>query len=179
MAVRYRERARRNRRRRRSCRCASAVCDAEVSASGSRLPVRCHGSRGDAGRPQDVEAVLGSDGGHSAWVGWDIRSRRQREGLGWLGAGAHEALKVRCPEASGQGPSRYGRTLIAAVRVRSRDRKHGEDRLAVIRGPGKHVLVAAPSPAEVVAWLSRHQQRAQSVFRVVGSEQAIAGAAPQ
>jgi hypothetical protein len=41
------------------------------------------------------------------------------------------------------------------------------------------VLVAAPSPAEVVAWLTKHQQRAQSLFRVVDTEQAIAGAAPQ
>ena len=44
---------------------------------------------------------------------------------------------------------------------------------------GDDVLVAAPSPAEVVAWLAKHQQRAQSVFRVVDSEQAITGAAPQ
>lgn len=41
------------------------------------------------------------------------------------------------------------------------------------------VLVAAPSAREVVAWLTRHGQRAQSMFRVVDSEQAIAGAAPQ
>jgi hypothetical protein len=41
------------------------------------------------------------------------------------------------------------------------------------------VLVAAPSPAEVVAWLAKHRQRAQSMFRVVDSEQAITGAAPQ
>lgn len=44
---------------------------------------------------------------------------------------------------------------------------------------GDDVLVAAPSPADVVAWLAKHQQRAQSVFRVVDSEQAITGAAPQ
>jgi len=44
---------------------------------------------------------------------------------------------------------------------------------------GDDVLVAAPSPAEVVAWLAKHQQRAQSMFRVVDSEQAITGAAPQ
>jgi hypothetical protein len=44
---------------------------------------------------------------------------------------------------------------------------------------GDDVLVAAPSPAEVVAWLAKHQQRAQSLFRVVDSEQAIASAAPQ
>jgi hypothetical protein len=41
------------------------------------------------------------------------------------------------------------------------------------------VLVAAPSPREVVAWLTQHGQRAQSMFRVVDSEQAVTGAAPQ
>jgi hypothetical protein len=44
---------------------------------------------------------------------------------------------------------------------------------------GDEVLVAASSPKEVVAWLARHRQRAQSMFRVVDSEQAITGAAPQ
>jgi len=44
---------------------------------------------------------------------------------------------------------------------------------------GDEVLVAAPSPKEIVAWLARHRQRAQSMFRVVDSEQAITGAAPQ
>ena len=41
------------------------------------------------------------------------------------------------------------------------------------------VLVAAPLPKEVVAWLARHGQRAQAMFRVPDSEQAITGAAPQ
>lgn len=44
---------------------------------------------------------------------------------------------------------------------------------------GDEVLVAAPTPKAVVAWLSQHGQRAQSMFRVVDSEQAITGAAPQ
>jgi hypothetical protein len=44
---------------------------------------------------------------------------------------------------------------------------------------GDEVLVAAPSPKEVVAWLARHHQRAQSMFRVLDAEQAITGAAPQ
>ncbi len=44
---------------------------------------------------------------------------------------------------------------------------------------GDEVLVAASSPKEVVAWLARHRQRAQSMFRVVDSERAITGAAPQ
>ncbi len=44
---------------------------------------------------------------------------------------------------------------------------------------GDEVLVAAGSPKEVVAWLAQHQQRAQSMFRVPESGQAISGAAPQ
>ncbi len=44
---------------------------------------------------------------------------------------------------------------------------------------GDEVLVAAPSAKEVVAWLTQHRQRAQSMFRVPDSEQAITGAAPQ
>jgi hypothetical protein len=44
---------------------------------------------------------------------------------------------------------------------------------------GDEVLVAAPSATEVVGWLARHGQRAQSMFRVPGSEQAVTGAAPQ
>jgi hypothetical protein len=44
---------------------------------------------------------------------------------------------------------------------------------------GDEVLVAAPSPKDVVAWLTRHGQRAQSMFRVPDSEHAVTGAAPQ
>jgi hypothetical protein len=44
---------------------------------------------------------------------------------------------------------------------------------------GNEVLVAAPSPKDVVAWLTQHGQRAQSMFRVPDSEQAVTGAAPQ
>jgi hypothetical protein len=44
---------------------------------------------------------------------------------------------------------------------------------------GDEVLVAASSPKEVVGWLAQHRQRAQSMFRVVDTEQAITGAAPQ
>ncbi len=44
---------------------------------------------------------------------------------------------------------------------------------------GDEVLVAASSPKEVVAWLAQHGQRAQSMFRVPDSDQAITGAAPQ
>jgi len=40
------------------------------------------------------------------------------------------------------------------------------------------VLGAANAPKEIVSWLARHQQDAQSLFRVPESEQAITGAAP-
>lgn len=43
---------------------------------------------------------------------------------------------------------------------------------------GDEVLVAAPSPRDVVAWLAEHRQRAQSMFRVPDSDQAVSGAAP-
>jgi hypothetical protein len=41
------------------------------------------------------------------------------------------------------------------------------------------VLVAAPSPRDVVAWLARHGERAQAMFRVVDTDQAVTGAAPR
>lgn len=44
---------------------------------------------------------------------------------------------------------------------------------------GDDVLVAAPSPKEVVTWLARHSQRAQAMFKVVDSEHPMTGAAPQ
>jgi hypothetical protein len=44
---------------------------------------------------------------------------------------------------------------------------------------GDEVLVAAPSAKQVVACLAQHRQRAQSMFRVPDSEEAITGAAPQ
>jgi hypothetical protein len=43
---------------------------------------------------------------------------------------------------------------------------------------GTDILVAAPTPADVVAWLTRHGQRAQSMFRVPGPDDVITGAAP-
>jgi len=43
---------------------------------------------------------------------------------------------------------------------------------------GEDVLVAAPGPRDVVAWLAEHGEQAQSVFRVPSSEESIGGAAP-
>jgi hypothetical protein len=44
---------------------------------------------------------------------------------------------------------------------------------------GDEVLVAAPAAKDVVAWLARHGQQAQSMFRVTDSERAVVGAGPQ
>ncbi|HEU5418456.1 MAG TPA: hypothetical protein VFV41_12270 [Streptosporangiaceae bacterium] len=44
---------------------------------------------------------------------------------------------------------------------------------------GDEVLVAAPTARDVVAWLSRHRQQAESMFRVPQADQSISGAAPQ
>lgn len=44
---------------------------------------------------------------------------------------------------------------------------------------GDDVLVAADSATDVVAWLAEHQLRAQAMFRVADSEQAVIGAAPR
>jgi hypothetical protein len=43
---------------------------------------------------------------------------------------------------------------------------------------GEDVMVAAASPHDVVAWLSRHDQRADSMFRVPEDEVAASGLAP-
>jgi hypothetical protein len=40
------------------------------------------------------------------------------------------------------------------------------------------LVVAAPSPRQVVAWLAEHGQQAQSVFRVPTTEAEVGGAAP-
>jgi hypothetical protein len=43
---------------------------------------------------------------------------------------------------------------------------------------GDEVLVAAGSATEVVAWLTRHDRTADSIFRVPDSDADVAGAAP-
>ncbi len=43
---------------------------------------------------------------------------------------------------------------------------------------GLEVLVAGDTPQEVLAWLQRHDQRADAMFRVPAGESEAAGAAP-
>lgn len=111
----------------------------------------------------------------------DFTTHQARRALTRLGFPAGRAVSARArhsktsrvvtpPPSGDSGADRPALTLTEALRpfiglwVAVRD---------------DDVLVAARSPAEVVAWLTKHRQRAQSMFRVVDSEQAISGAAPQ
>lgn len=49
----------------------------------------------------------------------------------------------------------------------------------VALGEPDEVLVAAPSAREVLAWLSRHEQRATGIFRVPASQAEAEGLAPR
>jgi hypothetical protein len=86
-----------------------------------------------------------------------------RASRGHSGRAGPSAKEPRAPHASGSPP------LAEALRPFI-------GRWVAVRGD--EVLVAAPSLREVVSWLARHQQQAQSVFRVAGSESATTGAAP-
>src|SRR5580693_2598852 len=106
------------------------------------------------------------------------RARRALIRLGFPAARAASSREHHMRAAQAAGPSEPGvvepgskpRTLVEALRpfiglwVAVRE---------------DEVLVAAPSPKDVVAWLAQHGQRAQSMFRVPDSDHAITGAAPQ
>ena len=83
---------------------------------------------------------------------------------------ARAAQEPRPPEPMVGGASARPRALVEALRPFI-------GLWVAVRGD--EVLVAAPSPKDVVAWLAQHGQRAQSMFRVPESDQAITGAAPQ
>jgi hypothetical protein len=91
----------------------------------------------------------------------------------------------RLHETSGRGRAGHSPTLGA--KSPGEESPSEASRLAEVLRPfvgqwvavrGTEVLVAAPAPRQVVAWLTEHGQRAESVFRVPDSEQAIGGAAP-
>jgi hypothetical protein len=89
------------------------------------------------------------------------------------GSGGHHTSMVQATGPSGPQagrPNSEPRTLVEALRPFIGS-------WVAVRGD--EVLVAAPSPKDVVAWLAQHGQRAQSMFRVPDSDEAIAGAAPQ
>ena len=111
----------------------------------------------------------------------DFTTHQARRALTRLGFPAARALRsrehhMRVVQATGpSGPAADGtggtpRTLVEALRPFI-------GLWVAVRGD--EVLVAASSPKEVVAWLAQHGQRAQSMFRVPDSDQAITGAAPQ
>jgi hypothetical protein len=107
----------------------------------------------------------------------DFTTHQARRALTRLGFPAARAARTREHRAGGMpsGPmaseaTASSRTLVEALRPFI-------GLWVAVRGD--EVLVAAPSPRDVVAWLAQHGQRAQSMFRVPDSEQAITGAAPQ
>jgi hypothetical protein len=83
---------------------------------------------------------------------------------------ARAAQRASSPASATGAPDAQPQTLVEALRPFI-------GLWVAVRGA--EVLVAAPSPKDVVAWLAQHGQRAQSMFRVPESEQAISGAAPQ
>lgn len=110
----------------------------------------------------------------------DFTTHQARRALTRLGFPAGRAVGHRAPNPE---------TSRTAVRPSDAADTHGRAaHLAEALRPfvglwvavgGDDVLVAAPSPREVVAWLTQHGQRAQSMFRVVDTDQAVTGAAPQ
>jgi hypothetical protein len=111
----------------------------------------------------------------------DFTTHQARRALTRLGFSAGRA-------ASPRGPHRVDSSAAAAAEPTVSDIAGRPEPLVEALRPfiglwvavrGDEVLVAAPSAKEVVAWLARHRQRAQSMFRVPDSEQAVTGAAPQ
>jgi len=111
----------------------------------------------------------------------DFTTHQARRALTRLGFPAARALRsrehhMRASQATGpSGPAAGGtggtpRTLVEALRPFI-------GLWVAVRGD--EVLVAASSPKEIVAWLAQHGHRAQSMFRVPDSDQAVTGAAPQ
>jgi hypothetical protein len=86
------------------------------------------------------------------------------------GSGRHHPQAATAPKPAGTGTAVRPQPLVEALRPFT-------GLWVAVRGDD--VLVAAPSAREVVAWLARHGQRAQSMFRVPEPEQVITGAAPQ
>jgi hypothetical protein len=110
----------------------------------------------------------------------DFTTHQARRALTRLGFPAARALRSRehpmraAQAAASSGPSAGG---TGSTRTSAEALRPFIGLWVAVRGD--EVLVAASSPKEVVAWLARHGQRAQSMFRVPDSDQAITGAAPQ
>lgn len=94
------------------------------------------------------------------------QARRVLRGLGF-GAARRERRHVSPADGSPSGE----REPSSAERLRP----HIGQWVAV---KDEEVLVGAPTPTEAIAWLSRHDLRADSLFRVPEDEPAAGGAAP-
>jgi hypothetical protein len=111
---------------------------------------------------QVIAAVTGLDRA-------DFTTHQARRVLRGLGFGAARRGRRRASPADGSSSGEKERSSVERLRP------HIGQWVAV---KNEEVLVGAPTPAEVIAWLSRHDLRADSVFRVPEDEQAAGGAAP-
>lgn len=110
----------------------------------------------------------------------DFTTHQARRALTRLGFPAGRAVSHRAPNPQtsraavppSDASSAYGRATPLAETLRA-----FVGLWVAVRGDD--VLVAASSPREVVAWLAQHGQRAQAMFRVVDTDLAVSGAAPQ
>jgi hypothetical protein len=111
----------------------------------------------------------------------DFTTHQARRALTRLGFTAARAASPRGHHQAGSSPAAPPRPGVPG------DARRSQPSVEALRPfiglwvavRGDDVLVAAPSAKEVVAWLAQHRQRAQSMFRVPDSGQAITGAAPQ
>lgn len=111
---------------------------------------------------QVIAAVTGLDRA-------DFTTHQARRVLRGLGFGA--ARRERRHASPADGSPSGEREPSSAERLRP----HIGQWVAV---KDEEVLVGAPTPAEAIAWLSRHDLRADSLFRVPEDEPASGGAAP-
>jgi hypothetical protein len=103
------------------------------------------------------------------------QARRALTRLGFTAARAARHRNRRPAASAPAAPEPSGSSALVAQTLADALRPFIGQWVAI---RGDEVLVAAHSPKEVVSWLARHQQKAQSIFRVPDAEQAISGAAP-
>jgi hypothetical protein len=109
------------------------------------------------------------------------QARRVLMGLGFA-VGRRE---VRLYTAGGENPLAEGGRQASVLNAGVREDR-GRELAETLRSftgqwvavKNEELLVAAPAPGEVVGWLARHHQRADSMFRVPEDELALSGIAP-
>jgi hypothetical protein len=108
------------------------------------------------------------------------QARRILMRLGFAVGRTPPATSGRRGERPGVGPADVAPPSRGAARERRRELA---ETLADLPGQwvaikGDELLVAAPTPRELVGWLARHDRRADSMFRVPEDELAASGLAP-